>query len=704
MALPPATRTLIGSALAVLLVGASFLATSAFLEAVQARQDRQARVSRTLQTLNELVAGAQDAEAGEREFLLTGQDTYRDSYAQGRARAERALAALPEEAGKLVPAVPLDRLASATRDELGELAAGLDLARGGRRSEALSAVLAGEGLRRMETLRAHGATLAASLQAQGGAEARALAADSRRLRLWLGATGLLTLLALGFGAWALWRGGLLRQASERSLADSEARFESLVEGVRDYAIMRLDPEGRVASWNTGARRIKGYGAEEILGARASCFYPPESAGAFEAFLAEAREKGRAERQGWRVRKDGSRFWADVVLTALRDSGGRLTGFAKVTRDLTDRRRVEEELRASEQRFRTLAEAAPIGIYEYDSVRGLVYANGEHHRLTGVPPGETDRERFRQAIHPEDRDRVLAEVEAAIRQEGTLEARYRLLRPDGSVLWVLSRGAPAEGAEGRRTAYLIITQDITEALAAEAEIRAQTEALASANKELEAFAYSVSHDLRAPLRHVDGFVGLLRKSLGDGLSDRARSQLDVISASARQMGNLIDDLLTFSRMGRAEVSRATFDLGALVRRVIDDLAPDLAGREVDWRVGPLPSLHADPALMRLVLQNLLGNAVKFTRGRHPALIEITAEAFPTSERITVRDNGVGFDMQYAGKLFGVFQRLHRQDEFEGTGIGLANVARIIHKHGGSVAAEGALDRGAAFSFTLPKEAP
>ncbi|HET8715649.1 MAG TPA: PAS domain S-box protein, partial [Holophagaceae bacterium] len=513
-----------------------------------------------------------------------------------------------------------------------------------------------------------------------------------------------TLLALGFGAGTLWRGGLLRQASERSLADSEARFTSLVEGVRDYAIMRLDPEGRVATWNAGARRIKGYDAEEILGSSAARFYPPESAGAFGPFLAEAREQGRAERQGWRVRKDGSRFWADVVLTALKDEQGRLTGFAKITRDLTEQRRVEEELRASERRFRTLAEAAPIGIYEYDSDRGLVYANGEHHRLTGVPRGETDRERFRQAVYPEDRDRVLADVEAAIREGGTLETRYRLLRPDGSVVWVFSRGAPAEGAEGRRTAYLIITQDITEALAAEAEIRAQAEALASANRELEAFAYSVSHDLRAPLRHVDGFVGLLRKSLGDEISDRARSQLDVISASARQMGALIDDLLTFSRMGRAEVARVTFDLGALVRRVIDELAPDLAGREVDWRVGPLPSLHADPALMRLVLQNLIGNAVKFTRERRPALIEITAEELPAAVRVTVRDNGVGFDMQYAGKLFGVFQRLHRQDEFEGTGIGLANVARIIHKHGGTVSAEGALDRGAAFTFTLPRETP
>lgn len=485
---------------------------------------------------------------------------------------------------------------------------------------------------------------------------------------------------------------------------TEARFQTLVEGIRDYAIILLDPEGRVASWNAGAQRIKGYEAPEILGSRASRFYPPEDEAIFDVLLEEARLKGRVEREGWRVRKDGSRFWADVVLTALRDPRGDLIGFAKVTRDLTEQRAAQEELRSRERRFRALAEAAPVGIYEVDLHKGAVYANEAHHRLTGVPLGEGSRERFQAAVHPEDRERVLDQVRSAAAEGARLDATYRLLRPDGSLVWARSLGTPLDSDGGPAIRYLIVTQDITAALAAEAEIRAQAEALAAANKELEAFAYSVSHDLRAPLRHIDGFVGLLRKSLGEGLSERSRSQLEVISSSARQMGILIDDLLTFSRMGRTEVAKVSFDLGTVVRRVIDELGPDLAGREVEWRVGPLPSLHADPALIRLVLQNLLGNAVKFTRGRRPALIEIQAEESPAEVRITVRDNGVGFDMQYAGKLFGVFQRLHRQDEFEGTGIGLANVARIIQKHGGRVFAEGAPDRGATFTFTLPREAP
>ncbi len=250
-------------------------------------------------------------------------------------------------------------------------------------------------------------------------------------------------------------------------------------------------------------------------------------------------------------------------------------------------------------------------------------------------------------------------------------------------------------------YYLIRHDITERRRVAAELRRRGELLEAANKELEAFSYSVSHDLRAPLRHIDGYTALLEKSAGPALDEKARRYLQTISQSARRMGQLIDDLLVFSRMGRAEMLRTTVDLDQLVKNVLHDLRHDLQGRAISWTIEPLPQVQGDPSMLRQVLVNLISNAIKFTGTRALAKIEIGCDrSRPDEVVIFVRDNGVGFDMQYAGKLFGVFQRLHRTDEFEGTGIGLANVRRIVHRHGGRTWAEGALDQGATFYFSLP----
>jgi len=238
---------------------------------------------------------------------------------------------------------------------------------------------------------------------------------------------------------------------------------------------------------------------------------------------------------------------------------------------------------------------------------------------------------------------------------------------------------------------------------EARVTARTGELESANKELEAFSYSVSHDLRAPLRHIDGFIDLLQRGAGPALDDKSRRYLTVIAESAQQMGKLIDDLLAFSRMGRAEMRSTRVDVGELVEAARREFELETRTRDIEWRVGPMPEVQADPALLRLVLINLVGNAVKYTRTRARAVIEIGALAGNAEEHILfVRDNGVGFDMRYSDKLFGVFQRLHRADQFEGTGIGLANVRRIIQRHGGRTWAEGAVDHGATITFTLPKQ--
>ncbi len=228
-----------------------------------------------------------------------------------------------------------------------------------------------------------------------------------------------------------------------------------------------------------------------------------------------------------------------------------------------------------------------------------------------------------------------------------------------------------------------------------------EQLAALNRELETFSYSVSHDLRAPLRHISGFVELLRQDASASLDEAGRGHLARIDKAIRHMAQLIDDLLAFSRMGRTEFLRRKVDLGALVGEVVEEVREASPGRDVLFRNGALPEVAGDPAMLRVVLMNLVSNAVKYTRTRERAEVEIgSVPGRPDEVVVCVRDNGVGFDMQYADRLFGVFQRLHRADEFEGTGIGLATVRRIIHRHGGRTWGEGEPGRGAAFYFSLP----
>ncbi len=263
--------------------------------------------------------------------------------------------------------------------------------------------------------------------------------------------------------------------------------------------------------------------------------------------------------------------------------------------------------------------------------------------------------------------------------------------------------------GRPAAILETNNDVTERRRREEEIRTLNEelgkrsaALEASNKELEAFAYSISHDLRAPLRHMSGFTELLQKNMASLLTEKSQRYMTMILESAKRMGNLIDDLLAFSRIGRTETHKAQVNLEQLVQEAVSEVRQETAGRNIVWKVGKLPASYGDRSMLRLALVNLISNAAKFTRTRPQAEIEIGCTDQKKDQVVVfIRDNGVGFDMKYVNKLFGVFQRLHPAEAFEGTGIGLATVQRIVHRHGGRVWAEGLVDQGATFYFSLSK---
>jgi PAS domain S-box-containing protein len=304
---------------------------------------------------------------------------------------------------------------------------------------------------------------------------------------------------------------------------------------------------------------------------------------------------------------------------------------------------------------------------------------------------------------------LEEIRAELLRSGRWDGELRKNRADGSQVIVASRWSLRRDEQGRPTAILETNNDITERERREQEIRALNEELGkrtadleTINKELEAFAYSISHDLRAPLRHMAGFTELLQKNTTSVLNERNQRYVRMILESAQRMGNLIDDLLAFSRIGRAETHKTMVSLDQLVEEALAEVRQDTNGRNIVWKIGRLPAWYGDRSMLRLVLVNLISNAVKFTRTRSPAEIEIGCMNQEQDQVVVfIRDNGVGFDMKYVSKLFGVFQRLHTPEAFEGTGIGLATVQRIVHRHGGRAWAEGLVDKGATFYFSLSK---
>ncbi|MES2893491.1 MAG: PAS domain S-box protein [Bacteroidota bacterium] len=648
--------------------------------------------------------------------------------------------------------------------------------------------------------------------------------------------------------------GFVRDATEKrkgeeALRLSTERYRLLTSEVYDYAIMMLSPEGNISSWNGGAQKIMGYEEDEILGKNFSIFYTAEANDRnfpMEELGIVARE-GRVEDEGWRVKKDGSLFWANVVMTALK-SNGKIIGYSKITRDITERKKAEEEikllntsleqrvverteeLQISEKKYRKLFENSPmpmwvlelpglqfidvneaaiihygysreeflsmtavdirpedekqrflqldrsaitgvmqsgvwkhikkdrsiiyvqvsshqlnidtklarlvlsidvterrkaeqrldialeagkIGIWELDMLKDISVRNTRHDQIYGYdqPKEHWGMKDFLSHIYPDD----LANVQKAFENSligGSLYVETRILTKNKSVRWIIATGKIMQDNVENPFKMLGTVTDITELKIAEERIRIlnndleqrvqlRTRELNLANKELESFSYSVSHDLRAPLRAIHGYSQLLNENYSAGLDDEGKRMLGRVMHNTKKMGQLIDDLLEFSRLGKAAVRKEEINFTAVAEEVVLELSQTFNNFHHKIVVQDLGTALADRVIIRHVMENLLLNAIKYSAKKESPEVLIGVTETKRGTTYFVKDNGAGFDMAYYDKLFGVFQRLHRQEEFEGTGVGLAIVQKIISKHRGEVWAEAAVNKGATFFFTLGK---
>lgn len=413
-------------------------------------------------------------------------------------------------------------------------------------------------------------------------------------------------------------------------------------------------------------------------------------------------------------RDGSNLPIGANAAAIRDDRGTERGAVLIFRDQTGERAARQALRESRERLNLALKAAHLGSWHWQIAEDLILCDKLTCLMFGVAPeaAPTDLSGIAALVAEEDRQTFAETLRRTAADDIPLETAFHVVRPDGTRRYLTSRGKLYRNELGTPWRISGILWDVTEQKRAEEEIRElnstleqrvheRTAQLEAANKELESFTYSVSHDLRAPLRGIDGFSQALLEDCWEHLDDTGRDYLGRIRMAAQRMGRLIEDMLLLSRVSRSDLSRQEIDLRPLAEGILQRLATQEPQRQVTWELAPVLHAEGDPKLLAIALDNLLGNAWKYSARRTDARIVFDRSTVDGEAVFSIRDNGVGFDMRYAEKLFVPFQRLHRVEDFPGTGVGLATVARVIHKHGGRLWAESEIDQGAVFYFTLPE---
>ena len=793
---------------------------------VSSESDRWVRhTHEVLESLQDLLSSMQDLEASSRGFVLTGKESYLETYRASISRTEQEktiVASLTADNPARRLQIPkLERLA-AQKIQLAERV--IDLRRTKGLEAAVDAIQNGEGQRIMEDYRE-------VIREMEDDEQRLLvlrdAVAKRRLNQTRGVLILGTLLGLLVAVaagWSVQRDSSQRLFAEESLRESEERYRMLVDGVEVYAIFMMDPQGQILSWNAGAERIKGYSAEEIIGHNFSCFFPPEDIerGRPEEVLRMTAASGRREEQGMRVRKDGSRFLASVTFTALRDSAGNLRGFSEFSHDLSEseesgakyrglleaapdamvvvnqageivllnvqaekqfgyrrdelvgqkvkniipkgfaerlvadglrsaedalaqqigtgieltgrrkngsefpieimlsplestegilvtaairdisvRKAAEKHLAQMEGRYRGLLEAAPDAMVVVNQAGEIVLLNVQAEKQFGYRRDELVGQKVKNIIPEGFAERLIADAlrsaeDALAQQIGTgIELTGR--RKDGSGFPIEIMLSPLESAEGVLVTAAI--RNITKRKKAEANLLQKVEELNRSNEELEQFAYIASHDLQEPLRMVASYTQLLSRRYKGQLDSDADEFIAFAVDGASRMQRLIQDLLAYSRTGTNAKHLFETSSEEALQQALVNLRGAIEESQAVVTHDPLPTVLADEMQLVQLFQNLVGNAVKYQNPGIPRIHISAARNGGNKWIFSIKDNGLGIDSQYFDRIFGMFQRLHKREEFAGTGVGLAICKKIVERHGGSISVESQPGHGSTFHFAL-----
>ena len=501
-----------------------------------------------------------------------------------------------------------------------------------------------------------------------------------------------------------------------SLAGTNDLYRKMVEEIQDYAIILLDVNGIIRNWNKGAQKIKLYHESEVLGRHFSIFYLQEDIdnNLPEKLINEAKETGRSVQEGWRKRKDGSRFWGSITITALHDDDNVVIGYCKVTRDLTDKKIADDNLRMSEERYhQMIAEVQDYAIILLSADGTIENWNAGAEKIKRYTSSEIVGRKFEVFYTQDDRNIGLPQnLLTQAREAGRASHEGWRVRKDGTKFWGAIVITALHSKDGRVIGFSKVTRDLTEKKMTEDRLAAYTAELEIQNGELEQFAYVASHDLQEPLRKIQTFSDLIRQNYNDEVF--VNKYFDKLEGSARRMSELIKSLLNYSRLAKDQDNayRDRLNLNSVLNDIEQDFELLIEEKKAVIICDGLPNVIGNRIQLEQLMSNLVGNSLKFAK--ELPVIKISScvvdkddieDAPKTLENgkynlIVVEDNGIGFDMQYSKTIFSLFKRLHGKHDYAGTGIGLALCKKIVENHGGYLIARGMPDEGATFQIYLP----